>query len=276
MYRKLGESEENVLEEGETKDPEPTFEETEEEKGNGSAGVHIDDKWEGPLNAKEMLPTHEMMAAANPYANPLHPLNPFKQSFNVLHHYMTPHGMVTRAGHSTNGDSDDDIDGQMDNWSGGSHFGHRIAPATSNHFGMIGVPSHIGFMDHCSQVERKALDIAKRLVRNQNKVIFRKLMNYLLKSKFLIGATESKLTKIMHRKIYNVMKGFSVMSPSNIEFVDAKYEPELSDEDDEEVSGVQDIDFSEKTYQPPEGSDAEALDLLNDNLDEQVNPHRDH
>ena len=236
------------------------------------------DPWEGPLDAKEMIPTHEMMAAANPYSNPLHPLNPFHQEFNVLHHYMTPHGMITRAGgnsgnSSGQGDHDEDMDQQMDNWSGDSHFSHRIAPG-HNHFGMIGVPSHIGYMDHCTRVERKALAIARRLVRNQNKIIFKKVMNYLLKSKFLIGATEMKLTKIMHRKIYNVMKGFSVMTPSNIEFVESKFEPELSDEDDEEVSGVQNIDFSNQTEQPPKGSTADTLGLLTDNLDEQVNISR--
>ena len=42
-----------------------------------------------------MIPTQAMLASANPYLNPMHPLHPFKHDFEVKHHYNTPHGMVT-------------------------------------------------------------------------------------------------------------------------------------------------------------------------------------
>lgn len=211
---------------------------------------------QGPLIDAEMTPTANMLAAANPYLNPLHPLHPFKHEFNVKHHYMTPHGMVTYS-HGGGSSGDHGMGGGVDISSGG---------------GGLEMP-HISLGGHCETVRRQAMLIAKKLMRNQNKILFKKLMNYLLKSKFLIGMTELKLNKILRRRIYNVMHSYSVLNTNNVEFVDVAHEPELSDEDDEEISGVQNYDFSEASNEHVPGSSGELEQMMTNEMEEEGNPH---
>ena len=81
-------------------------------------------------------------------------------------------------------------------------------------------------------------------MKDYNKRVFRKIMTYLLKSKFLIGMTEIKLNHIMRKKIYNVMNTFSRVSGGNVEFVQSAQEPVFDDEDPSIDSDVQEIDLS--------------------------------
>lgn len=56
-------------------------------------------------------------------------------------------------------------------------------------------------------------------------------MNYLLKAKFLLGMTELKLTKVLRKKIFGLMKGNSSITEDNIQLIDSKYD-ELIDNDE--------------------------------------------
>lgn len=199
---------------------------------------------------------------ANPYLNPMHPLHPFKHEFNVQHHYQTPHGMVTYTnGASGNGGS-----------SGGMGGGDITSSDMASWDHMMGIPDG-PFPDHCKTVQTKAMKIANELLKDYNRKIFRKIMSYLLKSKFLIGMSEIKLNHIMRRKIYNVMSSFSRVSSSNVDFVTSSQEPVLSDEDDSIDSDVQDIDFSEKTQGAEKGTAEEMYDMLNKQMETQGNVH---
>lgn len=146
----------------------------------------------GPLMAQAMLPTQMMMAASNPYMNPMHPLHPFNHQFNVQHHYMTPSGMMTLGG--SDGDAshlDDDF--------------HMQTPI-------------VKVRSHCTSVKKQALEIANTMMVKQNHVVFKRLMNYLLKSKYLIGMTEIKLTRKLRRNIFSIMKGYSNVTDENVHF----------------------------------------------------------
>ena len=142
----------------------------------------------GPLMASAMMPGQLMMAASNPYLNPMHPLHPFNHGFSVSHHYMTPQGMMTLHGQS--GFSNEGI-----------------------HPGNVQVPSH------CSNVKKQALAIANTVMKKQNAIVFKKVMSYLLKSKYLIGMTEIKLTRMLRRNIFGIMKGYSTLGDEHVEFV---------------------------------------------------------
>jgi hypothetical protein len=137
---------------------------------------------------------------------------------------------------------------------------------------MMGIPGG-PFPDKCKTVQTKAMKIANELLKDYNRKIFRKIMSYLLKSKFLIGMSEIKLNHIMRRKIYNVMSSFSRVSSSNVDFVASSQEPVLSDEDDSIDSDVQDIDFSEKTQGADKGTPEEMYDMMNKQLETQGNVH---
>ena len=217
----------------------------------------------GPLIDSELIPTQAMLASANPYLNPMHPLHPFKHEFDVKHHYNTPHGMVTYTnGASGSGPGDVGVGGM-------GVSGNEMRDFDS----MMGIPSHL-YPDKCASVQHKATRIANKLMKDYNKRVFRKIMNYLLKSKFLIGMTEIKLNRIMRKKIYNVMSSFSRVSKDNIEFVESSQEPVLSDEDDSIDSDVQDIDFSNITDMGPDkGTSTEMYDMLNNQMETQGNVH---
>lgn len=214
----------------------------------------------GPLIDEAIIPTQDMLAMANPYLNPLHPLHPFKHEFNVQHHYQTPHGMVTYS-NGTGGHGE-----------GGS--GMDLSGADMASFDrMMGLPEGL-YPDSCRTVQNKALKIANRLMKDYNRRIFRKIMSYLLKSKFLIGMSEIKLNHIMRRKIYNVMSSFSRVSKSNVEFVHSSQEPTLSDDEDSIDSDVQSIDFSNMSDEGfDKGTAGEMYDMLNKQMETQGNVH---
>lgn len=235
-----------------------------EGEGEGEEAEEDQTPEQGPLIDSALIPTQAMLASANPYLNPMHPLHPFKHEFNVQHHYQTPHGMVTYSNGSA-------ASGPAQGASGG---GMDLSDADMAHFDqLMGVPSHY-YPDKCLSVQKKAMSMANKLMKEYNKRIFRKIMNYLLKSKFLIGMTEIKLNHIMRKKIYNVMSSFSRVSKDNIEFVESSQEPVLSDDDDSIDSDVQSIDFSNMSEDGPDkGTAGEMYGMLNDQMDTQGNVH---
>lgn len=91
--------------------------------------------------------------------------------------------------------------------------------------------------DRCRVIQQQAVQVANNLVKRQNKVIFKELMNYILKSKFLIGMTEVKLNRVLKRKFVALMKKYTVLSDDNVRLIasedDEIIDSELEDEDDD-------------------------------------------
>lgn len=115
--------------------------------------------------------------------------------------------------------------------------------------------------DKCELVQRQAVQVANNLVKRQNKVIFKEVMDYILKSKFLIGMTEVKLNRVLRRKFVAVMKKYSVISDDNVRLISSEddeiLDDELGDEDDDLQPNVD--------YQDPFKSN--AIDIQEDNID---------
>jgi len=272
----LEENSQNKEEESSTQEAEETdqdedeeHEEHEEESHHSEEG--LEDPVNGPMIDSALIPTQAMLASANPYLNPMHPLHPFKHEFNVKHHYNTPHGMVTYS----NGSSDHGSSGGMGGMGMGMGGMNLAGDDLASFDKMMGLPNEI-YPDGCSKVQNEAMKIANKLMKDYNKRVFRKIMTYLLKSKFLIGMTEIKLNHIMRKKISNVMNSFSKVSGGNIEFVHSSQEPVLSDEDDSMDSDVQDIDFSGfSDSQVEKGSDTEMFNNLDTQMGTQGNVHLD-
>ena len=59
--------------------------------------------------------------------------------------------------------------------------------------------------------------------------MFKDIMNYLLKAKFLIGMTEIKLSKVLSKKIFGLMKENAQITEDNIQFIDSKYDELIDD-----------------------------------------------
>lgn len=141
----------------------------------------------GPMMANAQM----MMMAANPYLNPMHPMHPFQHEFNVQHNYVTPAGVMNLNEGGYGGEEHDDS---------------------------FNLP-HIQVKSHCGNVKKQALEIANTMLRKQNKIVMKRLMNYLLKSKYLIGMTEIKLTRKIRRNIFNIMGTFASVTDDNVHFV---------------------------------------------------------
>ena len=75
---------------------------------------------------------------------------------------------------------------------------------------------------YCNNVKKQAVEVANAIMRRQNRIVFKELMNYLLKSKYLIGMTEVKLTRVVRKKIYALMNEYSNIDESNVQFIPVK------------------------------------------------------
>lgn len=95
-----------------------------------------------------------------------------------------------------------------------------------------------GVITQCKDVQKQAIQISNSIMRRQNKVIFKTLMNYLLKSKYLLTMTEIKLARVLRKKIFALMNKYSSITDHNIEFIpmreDYNLEPKESEEGSEE------------------------------------------
>lgn len=115
--------------------------------------------------------------------------------------------------------------------------------------------------DKCALIQRQAVQVANNLVKRQNKIIFKELMNYILKSKFLIGMTEVKLNRVLRRKFVALMKKYTVVSDDNVRLISSEDDEILDDE-----LGDEDDDLQENVdYQDPFKSN--AIDIQEDNID---------
>jgi hypothetical protein len=82
-------------------------------------------------------------------------------------------------------------------------------------------------INRCASVKTQALEIANRLMKKQNNKIFKELVSYLIKAKFLIGMTEIKLTRSLRKRVFGLMTAFSSLDHSHFNFVDPEPEEEV-------------------------------------------------
>lgn len=94
--------------------------------------------------------------------------------------------------------------------------------------------------DKCMKTKARAITIANKILQRQNAVVFKEIMNYILKSKFLLGMTEVKLSRTLKRKMLGLLKQYSSLTEDNVQFIDSKY-TELIDNGLPE----EDLDFKE-------------------------------
>lgn len=74
-------------------------------------------------------------------------------------------------------------------------------------------------VNRCASVKTQAIEIANRLMKKQNNKIFKELVSYLIKAKFLIGMTEIKLTRSLRKRVFGLMTAFSSLDHSHFNFV---------------------------------------------------------
>jgi len=87
----------------------------------------------------------------------------------------------------------------------------------------------------CESIQRQAVDVANNLVKRLNKQIFKELMDYILKSKFLMGMTEVRLNQVLKGKFLSLMKKYTVLNVDNVKLInspdDEMLDMELEDEE---------------------------------------------
>jgi len=182
-----------------------------------------------------------MMAMHNPIINPFHPAH-YIASAN-LHN---PNSLTRVDDEDKGNDEDEDF----------------INSLSRSAFPELRV------RHQCESIQRQALQVANNLIKRQNKVMFKEIMNYLLKSKFLIGLTEIKLTKVLKQKFLGVIKKFTDLTEDNVRLIHSA-DDELLDDDmgmgDEEADETDDSIFNENKPKveptpppaPPEEKDPE-------------------
>lgn len=104
----------------------------------------------------------------------------------------------------------------------------------------------------CTSVKTQAIEIANRIMKKQNTKIFRELVSYLVKSKFLIGLTEIKLARSLRKRIFSLMGAFSTLNQNQFNFVGHSNNridesgTKISDSDDND--DLYDKSFANKAY----------------------------
>lgn len=83
----------------------------------------------------------------------------------------------------------------------------------------------------CKSVKAQAVAIANAVLRKQNKRVFREMLNYLVRSKFLIGLTEIKLTRALRKRIFALMESYNDLHPDQLVYKDKDF-----DKDDDDYS----------------------------------------
>lgn len=161
--------------------------------------------------------THPMInpfSPANPFS-PISPMNPFNQ--------MAPVAMENGLGRGRFVTVDDDgLASDNADFQEGADLGRDVFDDASG----------LRVLNKCHNVKSQSIEIANRIMRKQNGKIFKELLAYLIKGKFLIGMTEIKLTRALRKRVFGLMSAFSSLQHDQINFIDP--EPEISDYESEE------------------------------------------
>lgn len=108
-----------------------------------------------------------------------------------------------------------------------------------------------GVLTQCVDVQTQAIEISNAIMRKQNKAIFKELMEYLIRSKYLIAKTEIKMVRVLRQKIYGLMKTYSNVTEEQVEKLAGKphnSEDSLDKEIDEEYNAT-DADFNDDSVE---------------------------
>lgn len=156
--------------------------------------------------------THPMInpfSPANPFS-PMSPMNPFNQVSPIAMTNHIPMGHFVTVDDDGLADDSNDLEGAAD-------IGRDVFDDASG----------LRVLNKCHNVKSQAIEIANRIMRKQNNKIFKELLAYLIKGKFLIGMTEIKLTRALRKRVFGLMSAFSSLQHDQINFIDP--EPEISD-----------------------------------------------
>ena len=203
--------------------------------GFGGGGMQSQGGFQQP-NMNSMMAGNMMMGNAmiHPMINPFSPANPFSpispanpfspmspmNSFNQFNEVAD--GQRSRGGHFVSVDDDGLSDGG-DGLEGAADIGRDVFDDASG----------LRVLNKCHSVKSQAIEIANRIMRKQNNKIFKELLAYLIKGKFLIGMTEIKLTRALRKRVFGLMTAFSTLQHDQINFIDP--EPEAEDYELEEA-----------------------------------------
>lgn len=80
--------------------------------------------------------------------------------------------------------------------------------------------SGLRVVNKCNNVKAQAIEIANRIMKKQNSKVFKELLAYLVKSKFLIGMTEIKLARSLRKRVFALMGAFSSLSHREFNFLE--------------------------------------------------------
>ena len=76
-----------------------------------------------------------------------------------------------------------------------------------------------GIISQCNDTQQQAIQISNAIMKKQNKIIYKEIMKYLLKSKYLIATTEIKLVRVLRKKIYGLMNQYSSITEDKLDVV---------------------------------------------------------
>ena len=76
-----------------------------------------------------------------------------------------------------------------------------------------------GLVSQCKDTQKQAIQISNAIMKKQNRVIYKEVMKYLLKSKYLVAMTEIKLVRVLRKKIYGLMKEYSSITEDKLDVI---------------------------------------------------------
>ena len=120
----------------------------------------------------------------------------------------------------------------------------------------------------CESVQRQAVSVANNLVKRQNKIIFKELMDYVLKSKFLMGMTEVKLNRVLKEKFMALMKKYTLLSEDNVKLISSSDDEMLDfDLEDQDVFPDETSEDNQTKVDIDEDDDKKKKNSKNDKKD---------
>ena len=78
--------------------------------------------------------------------------------------------------------------------------------------------------EFCDSVKKQAISIVNEVLGEQHKMLWENIGKYLMKSKYMVGMTEVKLTRQLRKKLFGIMKMFSSLKFGNVTFSEVGYD----------------------------------------------------
>lgn len=181
---------------------------------------------------------------------------------NMPYNYMYGSPMLHPLNPSNPGNPLDSLDGKENQGFEQPMAGFGGASGVDRQLGgwsaLINSPVTVGL--HCKDRRKQTIEIAKAIMKKQNKILFQELMDYLLKTKTVISSSELQLTKAMRSKMYSLMNHFGNLQAHDLTFV------EVEDENDGVIKPL----VHEETEDESDGLASISLDIGGDNDEQRV------